>query len=228
MSQIRTIIIDTSQLFREGLQRLLDPVDFEVCGLGDSLAGVQRIVEKVGPADLVIFDFSTADIDEDLQTLRNLRNAYPGIRLILLSNILSQESVSRLIGVRLDGYLPKNLSPDALNYSLNLIILGINVFPPELMSPDASRSHGNQDSEHAVELETLSRRELQVLRCLTAGFPNKVIAHDLRIKEATVKVHLKSILRKLTVSNRTQAAVIGRQHGLDDAEIAAVTATSIV
>ena len=181
----------------------------------EGLDGVQQIVEKAGRADLVIFDFPSDDLDKDLQALRDLRHAYPGIRLILLSNIMSQESVSGLTGVRWDGYLSKNLSPAALNYSLNLIILGINVFPPELMASATSRAH---DSENAsVEIESLSRRELQVLQCVAAGYPNKVIARDLRIKAATVKVHLKSILRKLKVSNRTQAAVIGRQQGLDDA-----------
>ena len=216
LTQIRTVIIDANQLFREGLQRLLDPEDFDVRGTEETLADAPTAVAAAGGVDLVIFDLARGAVEEDLQVLRDLRMAYPRMRLILLGNILSPDIVGGLTGVRLDGYLPKNLSPEALNYSLNLILLGVNVFPPELMFSESARSSDMGDSEHVVELESLSRRELEVLQCLTAGYPNKVIARDLQIKEATVKVHLKSILRKLNVSNRTQAAMIALEQGIEE------------
>nr|WP_281377252.1 LuxR C-terminal-related transcriptional regulator [Stakelama sediminis] len=71
------------------------------------------------------------------------------------------------------------------------------------------------DGEQSLEQANLSDREQQVLRCLMVGYPNKIISRHLNISEATVKVHVKAILRKLRVSNRTQAAIWASGRGLD-------------
>ena len=107
----------------------------------------------------------------------------------------------------------ENLSRDALQKSLTLISTGEKVFPSELASIIADLA-----SQRATDTEShnpdLSDRELEILRSLTSGDPNKVIAAQLDIAESTVKVHLKHILRKTNSFNRTQAALWAVRHGI--------------
>jgi two-component system nitrate/nitrite response regulator NarL len=111
--------------------------------------------------------------------------------------------------------LLENLSRDALQKSLTLISIGEKVFPSELASIIAGlASQQQRAADTECDNPDLSYRELEILRSLTSGDPNKVIAAQLDIAESTVKIHLKHILRKTNSFNRTQAALWAVRHGI--------------
>jgi two-component system, NarL family, nitrate/nitrite response regulator NarL len=132
---------------------------------------------------------------------------------VVLTSDRSSGAIGKAIGWSVDAYLLKDTSPDALTRSLQLVMLGQQIFPTRLM---AALLH--TEAEPAAESlggasTNLSPREAQILRHLTSGDSNKAIARALAISEATVKVHLKALLRKVRVSNRTQAAVWAMNNG---------------
>ena len=113
------------------------------------------------------------------------------------------------------GYMVKNVSAPSLLAFLRLVALGHKVMPPELAEhlQREPSSYGDQTSANiSLEDAGLSRREEEVLGHLVAGQPNKSIARNLDVSDATVKVHVKAILRKLHLANRTQAALWGNTH----------------
>jgi two-component system nitrate/nitrite response regulator NarL len=116
-----------------------------------------------------------------------------------------------------DGFLIKNVSPEALIQSLQLIMLGEKVFPTNLASMLLDMNAVSP--QHSVR--GLSPREQEILQALVTGASNKLIAIKLGITEATVKVHLKTLLRKIDVNNRTQAAIWAMNNGFsaDDTAI---------
>ena len=116
-----------------------------------------------------------------------------------------------------NGYIVKDIECQSLIESLKLVALGETVLPSQLVKhlPLRSAMANSNLNDGSELLESLSERELETLRCLIMGYPNKVIAYRLDISEATVKVHVKAILRKLGVQNRTQAAIWAVNNGLD-------------
>jgi two-component system nitrate/nitrite response regulator NarL len=114
-----------------------------------------------------------------------------------------------------DGYLLKNMSADALHQSLRIVLLGEKVFPTELanlLTGDRLASRSNRGPTH--NFNGLSGREMQILSHVRNGAQNKQIANALKISDGTVKVHLKAILKKIRVQNRTQAAIWALNNGV--------------
>jgi len=120
----------------------------------------------------------------------------------------------QVLDAGVDGYLLNNMSSEALIHSLSLVMAGETVFPTELA--DILRQAGNGLS-HGIgaSVNGLTPREIEILQCLIQGDANKVIANRLDITEATVKVHLKALLKKIRASNRTQAAIWAIENGFN-------------
>ncbi|HZD54084.1 MAG TPA: response regulator transcription factor, partial [Woeseiaceae bacterium] len=113
-----------------------------------------------------------------------------------------------------DGVILSELSPEAFMQSLRLVSLGEKVLPAQLATLLMDRNLGNPLVPSEVREIGLSEREIDILKLLVGGHSNKAIAIRLDIAEATVKVHVKSVLHKIRVGNRTQAAVWALGHGL--------------
>jgi two-component system nitrate/nitrite response regulator NarL len=150
-----------------------------------------------------------------LGMLKDLREACPDARIIVLSTALSAQALAQALDAGIDGYLLKNISLQGLTQSLELAMLGEKVFPTQLAT---LLSAGKMITERpifrsAARTNGLSDRETAILRCLVSGYPNKVIADQLQMTEASVKVHLKAVLRKIQASNRTQAAIWAINNG---------------
>ena len=111
----------------------------------------------------------------------------------------------------IDAYLESTTSQDGFRQSLDLVVSGERIFPSRIKDPTTV---ARADTDKASLPSSLSVRELEILRHLASGQANKVIANDLRITEATVKVHVKGILRKIGATNRTQAAMWAIHNGL--------------
>ena len=134
------------------------------------------------------------------------------------------DEVALAFGNGIDGYIVKEISCEPLIESLKLVALGEKVLPSQL-ARTLSDFHprfesGNQHD--TASAACLSEREAEILRCLTVGMANKVMSRLLNISEATVKVHVKAILRKLRLSNRTQAAIWAIKHGFEQQPVESV------
>jgi two-component system nitrate/nitrite response regulator NarL len=214
MQTFQIVIVDPSQLLREGLRKLLDDPSFSVVGEAATLSEALGKISQDGPPDLMLLDYS-ADDKQRLEEIRSLRQRLPKMRVVVLTDALSSVSLAQCFDAGADGYLVKNISSVALKQSLRLVMIGEKVFPTNLAS---LLVNGKVEARPAPigegGMAGLSEREIQILQCLLNGYPNKVIAHHLDITESTVKVHLKGILRKIRATNRTQAAIWALNRGL--------------
>ena len=138
--------------------------------------------------------------------------------IVLLAQAMETDQLALSFAAGADGYLLEEISPEALLESLNLVMLGEKVFPSRLAALMCGDSWSLKASPKAAASHVpLSGRELEIVQRLTDGLPNKIIASELSITEATVKVHLKTILKKIGAQNRTQAAIWAVQRGFSTA-----------
>ncbi|WP_217430861.1 response regulator transcription factor [Sphingomonas bacterium] len=157
------------------------------------LVVIDSFVETQGPAIIT-------------QVLQHL----PGLRPVVLVNTFDFATMRTCFQAGACGYIVKKIASTSLIASLHLIAMGEKVMPSDLAGelPEApATGDGGSGINHPIESAGLSLRESEILACLVSGKPNKIISRQLSISEATVKVHVKAILRKTGVQNRTQAAI---------------------
>ncbi len=227
MDPVNVFLIDANKLFREGMKRLFEATPFKVIGEAGSLREGVPAVEAAGtPPDLILIDLASGG-EEEVEAMRALRAGHPRIRVVILTTDLCTRRLSGALGAGADGYLMKDIACEALMQSLKLVMMGEKVFPTHLAELLISGRHEEIGTEVPARRKGLSQREIQILRCLLNGNSNKMIANHLHITEATVKVHLKSLLRKINASNRTQAAIWALNNGISEqaAEAPGVTAS---
>lgn len=213
MSQAPVFLVGGSDLFRRGLRGFLEGTTFETVG---EFARYQDCVAAAGdaPAPALIVYVSSGVIEETASAVDALLGAYDAARLLLLSSTMSVEELGVCLRMGARGYLLNTISKDALIHSLALIGLGETVFPSDLAHALMSGGDTLADTAEARKLGDLTLREGDILKCLTEGLSNKQIARRLGIREATVKIHVKSLIGKLGVANRTQAALWGVRAGV--------------
>jgi two-component system nitrate/nitrite response regulator NarL len=198
MTSSRTILIEANRLFRQGLKHLLADTRFAVEA---EFSTTEQAIEGAAASGLVIVG--------EGGDLQQLRGAYPEARIVVLASDFAVDALRDAMNAGADGYLMKDVSPEALLQSLELVMMGEKVFPTNLA---AMLFDMNVIApQHSVR--GLSPREQEILRALVTGSSNKLIAIKLGITEATVKVHLKTLLRKIDVNNRTQAAIWAMNNG---------------
>ncbi|CAO3428335.1 LuxR C-terminal-related transcriptional regulator [Azospirillum doebereinerae] len=209
MTSVTTFLIDPNRLFREGMKRLFDGSRFDVIGeaacIRDSAAS---------EAQMVLIDPASSEIAAE--TFQSLREAHPKARLVVLTGELDAQRLAAALRAGADGYLRKDIASESLMQSLTLVMMGEKVFPTELAALLIAGQGEGMITSQPTQRKGLSQRETQILRCLLNGNSNKMIANHLGITEATVKVHLKSLLRKINASNRTQAAIWAMNNGVGD------------
>jgi len=204
-------LVDAHPLLRSGLRAQLDGKGFEVAAEAGSIDEIARNGVN-GPApNLIILDFSLGST-----ALASLKSSQPQARTVVFAESAEISHLADMFGAGADGYLLKSISAPALIESLKLVALGEKVFPSTITDfLGAMRaSQGTANERLRIGDVALSQRELEIIRGLADGHSNKAIAKELSITEATVKVHLKTVLRKLGATNRTQVAIWAVQHGL--------------
>ena len=216
MPPVSIALIDANNLFRQGMKALFVDLDFHITREASSLSAALPAVSGDDAPQLILID--PTGIGGAAELIQSLKAACPAARAVLLTSTLDAGVMTKAIEAGADGFLMKDISTEALIQSLRLVMMGETVFPSPLAALLIS---GQRNGADAADLPTLrkgvSQREAQILRCLLNGNSNKVIANHLRITEATVKVHLKSLLRKINATNRTQAAIWGLNNGFADA-----------
>lgn len=210
---LRVILIDDHALFRSGLLELLERRGIKVvAAVGDGLEGIR--VAKELTYDVILLDIRMPRID-GLETLRRLRAAGVSVPIIILTTSHEDQDVVRALRSGAQGYLLKDMGPDELVSALYDILNGATVVAPELAGLLARVvREGESLPNSATPFSELTPREMEILKHLAEGQSNKVIGRELGIADGTVKLHVKSILRKLGVRSRVEAAVIAVEHGL--------------
>jgi two-component system nitrate/nitrite response regulator NarL len=206
-------LIDASRLSREGLGQLLSGFLFTAV---HEAVSVDEALPRIASFQPSLVLLASLDPGAALTTrIGKIRAAAPRTRIVVLTDTIHITRLAEALSAGVDGYLSKNMSADALQQSLRLVLLGEKVFPTDLANLlTDSRIVSGDDAEQTSHKDGLSARERQILSCLLNGAPNKQIANDLKISDGTVKVHLKAILKKIGVQNRTQAAVWALSHGM--------------
>jgi two-component system nitrate/nitrite response regulator NarL len=209
-SVMHVSILGKSEIIREGLRRILIEHGFVVDSAEISCADFGELM-----CDVIIVD--AHDIEEGIQSCLELHARFPECRIVLMMDQYRIVDVARAFTTgAVDGYLIKAISCAPLACALRLIGMGEKVLPSEVavslahLIPRVTWS----GQKTGISSLPLSNREVDILGCLVDGDPNKVISQRLRIADATVKVHIKAILRKLNVQNRTQAAMWAASRGL--------------
>src|SRR5665213_3989368 len=208
-SMAKLAILDPSGLFRAALLSLLRNLGFDDLTEAADLEELERRVSGDPKPDVLLINLTRGDDAVD-RVMDRVRTMLPDAKVVFLARSLDLDLLAAVFAAGASGYLLENTSGDALGKSLTLVNAGGAVFPRELASfiPHLAARRMAPPSLAAMPRDTrLSGREIEILECLTRGQSNKAIAHALDIAEATVKVHVKRILRKIDVTNRTQAAL---------------------
>lgn len=215
---MRVLLIDDHALFRMGLGELLERRGIEVVAAeGDCNRGI-NLVAATSP-DVVLLDMRMPEMS-GIEVLRTLRDGGERMPIVMLTTSRDETDVVQSLQGGANGYLLKDMEPDALIEALRSIVDGQTIVAPELTGVLARALQGDsapvaeQPVEH--ELPELTPREHEILCLLAEGQSNKVIARNLGITDGTVKLHVKSILRKLQVHSRVEAAVIAVEREMCD------------
>jgi two-component system nitrate/nitrite response regulator NarL len=220
-----TIIVGKSSLLREGIAKILRSASFRIVASVSSADDLPGKVQADRPLFLIVqtgddFEFVTGQIGF-------FRENYPNGRIAIVADRYRPDELVSAFRVGANGCFVDVMTCDVFIRSLELVMMGETVLPPNFLSyvfgPEevqlSDDGPGEDENETILVRESddpvpqLSPRETLILRCLIEGGSNKSIARKMDIAEATVKVHVKAILRKIRVHNRTQAAIWGMNNG---------------
>jgi two-component system, NarL family, nitrate/nitrite response regulator NarL len=210
-------VVCANSISREGLRGVIASQGF---ALGQSVECVTDLAIDAAESNLAII--AEIDADGQARAVRELATRCSETLPVVLSTAFDFDTMVACFREGAAGYLIRDMSVHAFVAALQMVCNDQKVLPSNLadeLSRDpipASPRFAVQGDPHFQELTRLSQREREVLCCLMSGSSNKIIAKQLNVSEATIKVNVKGILRKLNVSNRTQAAIWARQqHALD-------------
>ena len=202
------LLVDPNALFREGLRDLFAASRFQVVAEAADLRGAQEALGAQSNIGIVVVDLNEDDSDDELQTLRQASMVNAKVKWLVLTNNVSINFLARALSAGVDGYLLKSISSSALLHSLRLIALGEKLLPTRLATMMTDGQLDPSDAKRRVaSVKGFSDREREIMLSLHQGHSNKVIARQFDMTEATVKFHLKNVMRKINVTNRSQAAI---------------------
>jgi two-component system nitrate/nitrite response regulator NarL len=220
VSALSVLIISHHTLVREGFKAMLAHTPFTVVCERESVRSAME--QPPGNVALVLMDVSLGE--EAVERLKTLRATYPHARIACYSPSVSLplKTLNAIFGQSVDGWLLSSSPPEVLRQSLELIMMGERVLPFSLIAssfPNETEPRHQGQLQVAADEYAFSMRERQVLKILQDGKSNKAIARELGLSEATIKVHVKNIMQKLGVSNRTEAAIWMMKHRRIDEHI---------
>jgi NarL family two-component system response regulator LiaR len=211
MKKIRILVVEDQNVVREGLTAILSfQTDIEV--VGEAQDGIQavEIARKTKP-DVILLDMVMPRQD-GLTTIPKLRITNPNARILVLSSFAESDRVYQAIKAGAIGYMLKDTTRAQLLQSIRDVASGHPTIHPSIAMRVIHEFDHSSDTP--MINETLTRRELEALRLIARGLSNQEIATILVVHERTIAKYVSSILNKLHVSNRTQAALYAIREGL--------------
>ena len=221
LQPIPTILLCKNSLVRVGIRHILDDTRYVVAEDLDG-SSIPSAASDAPPVLLIVDESHSADALAEI--VADLTAQCPSARVVALADHLDPITMMRALKAGLNGLCSTRMDRDALLKALELVMLGETFIESALvltMLNEIPQAHGSRQSmtsaltpanDTASRPHNLSTREVEILRGLMEGESNKVIARKLDVAEATIKVHVKSILRKVRVQNRTQAALWAAAH----------------
>jgi len=202
-SQIRVLSVDDHPLLRQGIGAIINNESdmLLVAEAASGGEGIQKFREH--QPDVTLMDLRLPDMS-GIDTMIAIRTEFPDARVIMLTTFEGDVEVQRALGAGARGYMLKSMPPKDLVEVIRQVHAGKKRVPAELAA---------QLAEHLSD-ESLTEREVEVLRHVAGGNRNRDIAEQLFISEETVKVHVKHIMEKLGANDRTQAVAIAVRRGI--------------
>ncbi|WP_407153958.1 LuxR C-terminal-related transcriptional regulator [Bradyrhizobium sp. STM 3557] len=240
-SAIGTVLAGANVLLRECLARILSSADFRI--IASTFYAGDQVLSSLAPKQpsLLVIDLSD-DFEAALRQIESFKRLYPDGRIVVLADEYELTEIVSAFRVGANAYLAKGATCETLIKSIELVMLGVTLLPSDVLTLISDRQAcrrsgdgadgGQVDRGEDVEPvgadvrvnrwvtppegthpSRLSACQQSILRCLIQGDSNKTIARKMALAEATVKVHVKAILRKVRVHNRTQAAIWAMSNG---------------
>ncbi len=209
---MKIFLVDDHPMMRRGMRQLLDLYDgMQVVGEANSGEEACALVKSVAP-DMILLDLNMKGMN-GIETLYKLREQDVTACIVMVTVSDDHEDVIAAIRAGADGYVLKDAEPEELVAAVRHVFEGQLVVSPQLSKALAAGLRSDAPRHNDI-LATLTIREKEVLKLIAKGLANKLIASELCIAEATVKVHVKNLLKKLKLRSRLEAAVWAAEFGL--------------
>ncbi|ANT62389.1 DNA-binding response regulator [Salipiger sp. CCB-MM3] len=203
---MRILIADDHDLLRDTLVMFFETASDITVVTAASFGEAEQMINRKGPFDLVLLDFNMPQMG-GLMGLETLLKRPDAPRVALISGEARRDVAEKALALGASGFIPKTLTARSLVNAVRFMAMGEVYAPIDFLN-------GTEDQDLHPLAEKLSKRERQVAKGLTEGKSNKEIARDLDLQEPTIKLHVKTLYRKIGAANRTQAALIARDAGL--------------
>lgn len=207
MNAMRILLADDHGMVRDTISAYLETEGrAAVIAVADYMEAMKSLSAK-GPFDLVLLDFNMPGMN-GLDSLSDAIKAFPDQPFAILSGTAPNKIAQQAVEMGAIGFLPKTMGAKSLVNAVRFMVAGETFVPASVLADDAT------DVETAFTKQ-LSQRERQVLSGLCRGWSNKEIARELDLQEVTIKLHVRTLCKKLNAKNRTQAALIAQGAGFE-------------
>ena len=205
---MKILIIDDHSLYRDGLKFNLSSImpDIQILDAENMTQAIEQLAQN-SDVNLVLANFDMPDIrwKDGIKTLKeSAKNSQIGV----IASLSENHDIRKILNMGLCCFLPKNIDKKVLNSALSLVLNGGTYFPPTLLMKQTPNDLSQTSGKH------LTARQMEVLRYLAQGLSNKQIAYQMKVSEATVKLHINALLRAVGATNRTQAVIKAQQMGI--------------
>jgi DNA-binding NarL/FixJ family response regulator len=216
MKQIKLLIVDDQTLMRDGLKSVLSlEKDFIVIGTAANGVEAIKIIEKSVP-DVVLLDIRMPEMD-GVTCIKNIKRVHPDMKVIMLTTFNDEEYIIEALANGASGYFLKDIEMEKLISSIRDCAEGKTIIPHDVaikLAEGLSRiSAGRKKENERIDLD-LTERELELCTMMVQGFTNKQISMMIHISEGTVRNYISNIYNKLGISDRTQAVLYLKEHGI--------------
>ena len=210
---IKVLICDDQAIIRDGLEMLLKlERNIQVAGQARDGAEAVELAERLAP-DLVLMDLKMPGMN-GIEATRQIRAKFPQVKVLVLTTYDDDEWLFDAVRAGAAGYLLKDTPREKVVEAIRGTVDGKSFVDPAVTGRFMQQVASGQELPASLLLETLTEREVDVLRLVARGFNNAEIAADLHLSEGTVRNHVSTILNKLNLPDRTNAAILAIQGGL--------------